>query len=136
VVILQDNAYGMIRWKQAADGYLDFGMTFGNPDFVAYAKSYGINGSRVDSAEGLVPTLEAAFAAGGVQLNSSPLANRGAALWGSHKRLRRPLTEIGQDLPPCDEQAPLLQCDHPRVRCSPQLIAPIRFAYPSEAAIR
>src|ERR1700722_15108985 len=41
-----------------------------------------------------------------------------------------------QDLPPCDEQAPLLQCDHPRVRCSPQLIAPIRFAYPSEAAIR
>ena len=68
MVTLQDNAYGMIRWKQAADGYPDFGMTFGNPDLVAYAKSYGINGSRVDSAEGLVPTLEAAFAAGGVQL--------------------------------------------------------------------
>ena len=67
MVILQDNAYGMIRWKQAADGYLDFGMTFGNPDLVAYAKSYGINGSRVDSAEGLVPTLEAASAAGGTR---------------------------------------------------------------------
>ena len=54
-----------------------------------------------------------------------------------HKRLRRPLTEIGQDLPPlCDERAPLLRYDHPRVRCSPQLIAPIRFADPSEAAIR
>ena len=37
VLILQDNAYGMIRWKQAADGYPDFGMTFGNPDFVLYA---------------------------------------------------------------------------------------------------
>jgi hypothetical protein len=134
VVTLQDNAYGMIRWKQAADGYPDFGMTFGNPDLVAYAKSYGINGSRVTAPKAWCrrskPRLRpAAF-------NSSPLANRGAALWGSHKRLRRPLTEIGQDLPPCDEQAPLLQCDHPRVRCSPQLIAPIRFAYPSEAAIR
>jgi len=46
VLILQDNAYGMIRWKQAADGYPDFGMSFGNPDFVVYAKSYGINGAR------------------------------------------------------------------------------------------
>jgi acetolactate synthase-1/2/3 large subunit len=73
VLILQDNAYGMIRWKQATDGYPDFGMTFGNPDFVAYAKAYGINGSRVDSAEGLVPTLEAAFAAGGVQLVAVPV---------------------------------------------------------------
>jgi acetolactate synthase-1/2/3 large subunit len=63
----------MIRWKQATDGYPDFGMTFGNPDFVAYAKAYGINGSRVDSAEGLVPTLEAAFAAGGVQLVAVPV---------------------------------------------------------------
>ena len=35
VLILEDNAYGMIRWKQAVDGFPDFGMTFGNPDFVA-----------------------------------------------------------------------------------------------------
>jgi acetolactate synthase-1/2/3 large subunit len=63
----------MIRWKQATDGYPDFGMTFGNPDFVAYAKAYGINGGRVNSAEGLVPTLEAAFAAGGVQLVAVPV---------------------------------------------------------------
>jgi hypothetical protein len=39
VLVLQDNAYGMIRWKQAADGLADFGMTFGNPDFAAYAFS-------------------------------------------------------------------------------------------------
>src|SRR5262249_18437837 len=68
LIILQDNAYGMIRWKHAADGYPDFGMTFGNPHFVVYAKSYGIKGARVESADGLVPALEAAFAAGGVQL--------------------------------------------------------------------
>jgi len=73
VLILQDNAYGMIRWKQAADGYPDFGMTFGNPDFVTYAKSYGVRGSRVEGADALVPALEAAFASGGVHLVSLPV---------------------------------------------------------------
>jgi acetolactate synthase I/II/III large subunit len=46
VLVLQDNAYGMIRWKQGVDRFPDFGMTFGNPDFVAYAKAYGAKGSR------------------------------------------------------------------------------------------
>ena len=40
VMVLNDSAYGMIRWKQAVDGFPDFGMTFGNPDFVRYAESY------------------------------------------------------------------------------------------------
>jgi acetolactate synthase-1/2/3 large subunit len=72
-LILQDNAYGMIRWKQAAEGFPDFGMIFGNPDFVAYAKAYGASGSRVESADALVPTLEAAFAEGGVHLVAVPV---------------------------------------------------------------
>ena len=37
VLILEDDAFGMIRWKQAVDEFADFGMTFGNPDFVRYA---------------------------------------------------------------------------------------------------
>jgi acetolactate synthase-1/2/3 large subunit len=73
VLIVQDNAYGMIRWKQAADGRPDFGMTFGNPDFVAYAKAYGVRGLRVENADGLAPTLEVAFAGGGVQLVVVPV---------------------------------------------------------------
>src|SRR6185437_6721740 len=73
ILILQDNAYGMIRWKQAVEGFTDFGMTFGNPDFVTYAKAYGAKGSRVDGPEALVPTLEAAFAAGGVHLVTVPV---------------------------------------------------------------
>ena len=73
VLILQDNAYGMIRWKQAADGFPDFGMSFGNPDFVLYAKAYGVKGSRVESADGLAPALEAAFAGGGIHLVSAPV---------------------------------------------------------------
>jgi acetolactate synthase-1/2/3 large subunit len=71
VLVLQDNAYGMIRWKQAVDGFPDYGMTFGDPDFVAYAKAYGAKGSRVDNADGLAPALEAAFVAGGVHLVST-----------------------------------------------------------------
>ncbi|HEY1927171.1 MAG TPA: acetolactate synthase large subunit [Caulobacteraceae bacterium] len=73
VLVLQDNAFGMIRWKQDVDDFPDFGMTFGNPDFVAYAKAYGLKGSRVEDAEGLAPTLEAAFAGGGVHLVCVPV---------------------------------------------------------------
>jgi acetolactate synthase I/II/III large subunit len=73
VLILEDKAYGMIRWKQAVDNFADFGLTFRNPDFVQYAESYGAKGSRVESADGLVPALEAAFKAGGVHLLVVPV---------------------------------------------------------------
>ena len=73
VLILQDDAYGMIRWKQAVDGFADFGMSFGNPDFVALAAAYGIRGARVATADGLAPALEAAFASGGLHLITVPI---------------------------------------------------------------
>jgi acetolactate synthase-1/2/3 large subunit len=73
VLILEDNAYGMIRWKQAVDHFPDFGMTFKNPDFVQYAAAYGAGGRRVTDADGLAPALEAAFAEGGVQLVCVPV---------------------------------------------------------------
>jgi len=49
VLILQDDAYGMIRWKQAVDDFPDYGLTFGNPDFVKYAEAYGATGWRVET---------------------------------------------------------------------------------------
>ena len=73
VLIVDDSAYGMIRWKQAVDDFPDFGLTFGNPDFVKYAEAYGARGSRVQSTEELIPTLEAAFKAGGVHLVAVPI---------------------------------------------------------------
>jgi acetolactate synthase-1/2/3 large subunit len=73
VLILQDNAYGMIRWKQQMDGFGDWGLNFGNPDFVAYARAYGAGGSMVTTADGLAPALAAAFQAGGVQLVVVPV---------------------------------------------------------------
>ncbi|MBV8521201.1 MAG: acetolactate synthase large subunit, partial [Acetobacteraceae bacterium] len=73
VLILQDNAYGMIRWKQAVDDFADWGLTFGNPDFVKYAESYGAKGWQVAACEDLVPTLESAFSQGGVHLVAVPV---------------------------------------------------------------
>ena len=73
VLILEDSAYGMIRWKQAVDKFPDWGLTFGNPDFVKYAESYGAKGTRVTSTEDLVPALEGAFKWGGVHLVVVPI---------------------------------------------------------------
>ena len=73
VLVLEDRAYGMIRWKQEVDGFSDFGLDFGNPDFVAYAKSYGAKGSRVGKVSELATMLEAAFSEGGVHLVMAPV---------------------------------------------------------------
>jgi acetolactate synthase-1/2/3 large subunit len=73
VLVIEDGAYGMIRWKQSVDGFPDFGMTFGNPDFVKYAEAYGATGTRVGKIREFIPALEEAFAAGGVQLVAVPI---------------------------------------------------------------
>lgn len=73
VLVIEDNAYGMIRWKQAVDQFPDFGMTFGNPDFVKYAESYGAKGTRVTEIVNLKAVLESAFAEGGVHLVNVPI---------------------------------------------------------------
>ena len=73
VLVIEDGAYGMIRWKQAVDRFADFGMTFGNPDFVKYAEAYGARGTRVEAIGQFLPTLEKAFTEGGVHLVAVPI---------------------------------------------------------------
>jgi acetolactate synthase I/II/III large subunit len=73
VLIVEDGAYGMIRWKQAVDNFADWGLTFGNPDFVKYAEAYGAKGWRISETEDLAPTLEAAFGEGGLHLLAVPV---------------------------------------------------------------
>jgi len=67
-LVLNDHSYGMIRWKQVDMGFRDWGLEYGNPDFVKYAESYGANGHRIDSAESIRPTLELCLATPGVHL--------------------------------------------------------------------
>lgn len=73
VLVLNDAAYGMIRWKQDQLGFPDYGLTFSNPDFVTYAQSYGATGHRVERSADLVAVLNDAFEAGGVHLVDLPV---------------------------------------------------------------
>jgi len=73
VLILRDDAYGMIRWKQANMGFADFGLTYGNPDFVKYAESYGAHGHRVENAEGVPDLLRHCLDTPGVHLIDCPV---------------------------------------------------------------
>ncbi|MEM1142266.1 MAG: acetolactate synthase large subunit [Pseudomonadota bacterium] len=74
VLLINDNAFGMIKWKQADHGFPNFGMDCSNPDFVQYARSYGAHGYRVDQADDLSRFLSATLAAGeGVHLIEVPV---------------------------------------------------------------
>ncbi len=73
VLILNDNSYGMIRWKQANMGFKDWGLTYNNPDFVKYAEAYGAHGHRVTSAEMLPGLLKKCLDTPGVHLIDCPV---------------------------------------------------------------
>lgn len=73
VLILRDDGYGMIRWKQESMGYQSFGLGFGNPDFVALASAYGAHGVRVERTEDFLPTLQRSLASPGVHVIDVPI---------------------------------------------------------------
>jgi acetolactate synthase I/II/III large subunit len=54
-------------------GFPDFGLSYGNPDFVRYADAYGARGHRVESADGLEPLLARCLEEGGVHLLDVPV---------------------------------------------------------------
>lgn len=68
VIILNDSAFGMIKWKQEGMGFENFGLDYTNPDFVKYAQSYGAMGYRPTSTEDFVEILDKALNTKGVHL--------------------------------------------------------------------
>ena len=95
VLVIEDGAYGMIRWKQAVDKFPDFGMTFDNPDFPKYAEAYGAKGIRVGTISELKPILEKAFAEGGVQLVAVPIDySENTRVLVDELRARLPVTDV------------------------------------------
>jgi acetolactate synthase-1/2/3 large subunit len=58
----------MIKWKQAGMGFDNFGLDYGNPDFVKYAESYGANGYRPDSVQNFDEILEKALNTRGIHV--------------------------------------------------------------------
>ncbi len=73
VVIWRDDGYGLIDWKQRNQFGRPFAVEFGNPDFVAYAESFGIPGFRPTSADDLYPTLMKALALDGPSVIDVPI---------------------------------------------------------------
>ncbi|SHE59256.1 acetolactate synthase-1/2/3 large subunit [Microbulbifer donghaiensis] len=73
ILVLRDDGYGMIKWKQSHMDFHDFGLDFGNPDFVAYAESYGARGHRVSAAAELQPLIKKCCEEGGVHLIDVPV---------------------------------------------------------------
>ena len=76
VVIWRDDGYGLIDWKQRNEFGRPFGVEFGNPDFVAFAESFGIAGFRPSSAAELLPTLRRALDVDGPSLVEIPIDYR------------------------------------------------------------
>ena len=73
ILVWVDNAYGLISWKMDLEIGRNVDTTFGNPDFVAYAESFGAAGYRIRSAGELLPTLRTALAADTVSVIACPV---------------------------------------------------------------
>src|SRR3954467_11015535 len=73
VVVWRDDGYGLIDWKQRNEFGRPFAVEFGNPDFVAYAQSFGIAGFRPSTADELYPCLMRALEVGGPALVEVPI---------------------------------------------------------------
>ena len=61
IVVLNNSNYGMIKWKQKGAWFDDFGLDFGNPNFVQLAESFGGPGIKIEDKHEFVPCLEKAL---------------------------------------------------------------------------
>nr|WP_073391993.1 acetolactate synthase large subunit [Jatrophihabitans endophyticus] len=73
VLIWVDDAYGLISWKMDLEIGKNVDTAFGNPDFVAYAQSFGAKGYRIEAADELLPTLRTALADDTVSVIACPV---------------------------------------------------------------
>jgi acetolactate synthase I/II/III large subunit len=76
VVVWRDDSYGLIDWKQQSEFERPFGVAFTNPDFIAYAQSFGLAAFRPSSADDLYPTLMRAIEHPGPSLVEVPIDYR------------------------------------------------------------
>ena len=73
ILVWVDDAYGLISWKMDLEIGHNVDTRFGNPDFVAYAESFGARGYRISSADELLPTLTTALADDTVSVIACPV---------------------------------------------------------------
>lgn len=73
VLILNDNGFGFIKWKQKKLNFTDYGLDYGNPDFPSFARSFGAEGFKVREDDDLEEVLERAFALNKVAVIECPI---------------------------------------------------------------
>jgi acetolactate synthase-1/2/3 large subunit len=73
ILLLNDNAYGFVKWKQRNMNLENFGMDLSNPDFVKYAESFGARGIRLERGQKLTQALARAFQLNQVVLVECPI---------------------------------------------------------------
>jgi acetolactate synthase-1/2/3 large subunit len=73
ILVWVDDAYGLISWKMDMEIGHNVDTRFGNPDFVAYAESFGAKGYRISSPGELLPCLRTALADDTVSVIACPV---------------------------------------------------------------
>ncbi|HEY1665003.1 MAG TPA: acetolactate synthase large subunit [Trebonia sp.] len=73
ILVWVDDAYGLISWKMDMEIGHNVDTRFANPDFVAYAESFGAKGYRISSADELLPCLQTALADDTVSVIACPV---------------------------------------------------------------
>ncbi len=76
VMVWEDNAYGLIAWKQDTHYGHHTDLEFSNPDWLKLADAFGWNGYWCEKSSELHDTLEQAFAAEGPSLVVVPIDYR------------------------------------------------------------
>ena len=61
ILVWVDGGYGLIGWKQDIHFGRRAAVSFGNPDFVRFAESFGAKGYEIGAASELLPTLQKAL---------------------------------------------------------------------------
>ena len=73
ILVWVDDAYGLIKWKMEMELGHSTAIGFTNPDFVAYAESFGARGHRITEAGQLLPALREALVADTVSVIACPV---------------------------------------------------------------
>lgn len=75
IIILKDDGYGMIKWKQESMNLADYGLDFSNPDFELLAQSFGAHGHgrEIKSPEDFEKVLKESINSKGVHIIELPV---------------------------------------------------------------
>lgn len=75
IIVLNDNGYGMIKWKQKSMNLKDYGLSFSNPDFEKLAESFGASGhgKKIKSVADFEKCLKEVINSKGIHIIELPI---------------------------------------------------------------